>query len=137
MLMSRKQFSELSFWTFDSPKADKILEKLVFSCFQISFFELRKTRKGNANKGPIHVIRNRKIRPAFWNLFKMAMCYGSGAIFTEFLTDIGKITVGRLRPNFMDVCKPQNLNSLCPSFSYEYVESYVCLASEDLVNKSR
>ena len=33
--------------------------------------------------------------------------YALGAISTLLITEIGKHTIGRLRPHFIDVCKPQ------------------------------
>jgi len=44
-----------------------------------------------------------------------------GLIFTTFVTQVGKISIGRLRPYFYDVCKPTNFT--CTD---GYVTDYVC-----------
>ena len=35
------------------------------------------------------------------------LLYGLGAISTLLITEVGKHTIGRLRPHFIDVCKPK------------------------------
>ncbi|XP_066924473.1 LOW QUALITY PROTEIN: phospholipid phosphatase 1-like [Clytia hemisphaerica] len=40
------------------------------------------------------------------NLTITILCYAMGMGITMFITDIGKYSVGRLRPHFYDVCKP-------------------------------
>lgn len=59
-----------------------------------------------------------------------------GAIASELLTDISKVTAGRLRPHFIDVCKPMvmvnntsiELDKYCqlPDSKYEYITNYRC-----------
>ncbi len=34
------------------------------------------------------------------------LLYSLGAVSTLFITEVGKRTIGRLRPHFLDVCKP-------------------------------
>lgn len=61
-----------------------------------------------------------------------------GAISSELLTDISKFTAGRLRPHFIDVCKPKirmgqsnpgvDLEVYCQDSAHrlEYITDYYC-----------
>ena len=46
-----------------------------------------------------------------------------GALITNLLTDIGKVTVGGLRPYFLTVCKP---NTTLPHCSQGFVTENIC-----------
>ncbi|XP_003744847.1 putative phosphatidate phosphatase isoform X2 [Galendromus occidentalis] len=48
-----------------------------------------------------------------------------GAAVQQMVTDIAKYTIGRLRPHFIAVCNPKNLEELC-KVPYKYVEVYEC-----------
>lgn len=57
--------------------------------------------------------------------------FGFGMLLTFDATEVGKYTIGRLRPHFMAVCQPQlNDGSLCtdPENLHRYVENYECTA---------
>ncbi|XP_053666150.1 putative phosphatidate phosphatase [Anopheles marshallii] len=45
----------------------------------------------------------------FWVVqsYKSVGMFGFGAAVSQLLTDVGKYTIGRLRPHFFDVCKPR------------------------------
>uniref|UniRef100_A0A4Y0B6C3 Phosphatidic acid phosphatase type 2/haloperoxidase domain-containing protein n=1 Tax=Anopheles funestus TaxID=62324 RepID=A0A4Y0B6C3_ANOFN len=45
----------------------------------------------------------------FWIVqsYKSVGMFGFGAAVSQLLTDVGKYTIGRLRPHFFDVCKPR------------------------------
>lgn len=52
-----------------------------------------------------------------------------GAFVTILATDIGKRTIGRLRPHFMHVCHPvlfDGTNCSNPANFYRYIEDYTC-----------
>lgn len=52
-----------------------------------------------------------------------------GAFVTILATDIGKRTIGRLRPHFMHVCHPvrfDGTNCSDPANFYRYIEDYTC-----------
>jgi phosphatidate phosphatase len=65
-----------------------------------------------------------------------------GCFATADITDFAKVVVGRLRPNFLDVCKP-NVNpytDLCVNSNRTYLVpdvDFVCTAPAELVNESR
>ena len=55
--------------------------------------------------------------------------YVFGAGSAHLITDIGKYSLGRLRPHFFDVCRPENI--VCQDSSTpKYVSDYECLADE-------
>ncbi|XP_067644883.1 putative phosphatidate phosphatase isoform X3 [Eurosta solidaginis] len=61
--------------------------------------------------------------------FKHASYYLFGALLTFNATELGKFTIGRLRPHFISVCQPQLADgSTCdaPQNLYRYVEDYSC-----------
>ncbi|XP_043279305.1 putative phosphatidate phosphatase isoform X2 [Venturia canescens] len=54
--------------------------------------------------------------------------FGYGAATTALATDIAKYTIGRLRPHFMDVCKP-NINCSLPENQHSYITNFTCTAT--------
>ncbi|XP_064605932.1 phospholipid phosphatase 1-like [Liolophura sinensis] len=51
-----------------------------------------------------------------------------GGVMTQLFTDIGKFSVGRLRPHFFDACKPDFSKINC---SLGYIEDYTCLQTDE------
>jgi phosphatidate phosphatase len=45
------------------------------------------------------------------------------------MTDIAKYEIGRLRPHFMDVCRP-NVNCSLPENEHRYFENFKCLGTD-------
>ncbi|XP_063050668.1 phospholipid phosphatase 1-like [Engraulis encrasicolus] len=68
-------------------------------------------------------------------LYKAVSTFLFGAAVSQSLTDIAKYTVGRLRPHFLDVCKPQWNTVDCKSGGY--IESFTCTGDKVMVNESR
>ncbi|KAE9552041.1 hypothetical protein FO519_004732 [Halicephalobus sp. NKZ332] len=56
----------------------------------------------------------------------IALAYFTGCTGLDCLINITKRTASRLRPNFLDVCRPVNFTTLCPDGSRDFVESYTC-----------
>lgn len=128
----QKEFPSAQFYSRDFHSTNCFT---FFTLLQILFFELKDTQE-NKKRGPTYKLAGRKLQTTYWNVFKMVSCYASGAIFCQLMTDIGKKTIGRLRPNFIDVCKP-NLSELCLMNNYSYITDYSCSVPDDEVNKSR
>lgn len=65
-----------------------------------------------------------------------------GAFASQTLTDISKYSIGRLRPHFIEVCKP-NINCKSDSNINQYITDYECekeewsQAQKDLIRDSR
>lgn len=67
-------------------------------------------------------------------LYKIVGTFFFGNFVTRSITDISKMTIGRLRPHFLDVCKPDVSKFNCTSTNdlYVYVEDVVCTGTERL-----
>ena len=65
--------------------------------------------------------------------------YIIGLLISLIITDSAKIVVGRLRPNFIDVCKP-NFSQFNCTDEYNnpvYVTNYVCTGDQSMVPDTR
>lgn len=58
-----------------------------------------------------------------------------GAAVSQSLTDIAKYSIGRLRPNFLAVCKPVWEGIDCGAGGY--VENFTCTGEHFLVDEAR
>lgn len=66
------------------------------------------------------------------NCLQQIIYFAFGLLLTFDATEVGKYTVGRLRPHFMAVCQPQLMDgSTCYDAvnKHRYVENYFCLAT--------
>lgn len=57
-----------------------------------------------------------------------------GCAVSQSVTDIAKVSVGRMRPHFMDVCRPDFSAINC---SKGYITDYVCTGDESDVQEAR
>ncbi|XP_061787088.1 phospholipid phosphatase 3-like isoform X2 [Nerophis lumbriciformis] len=67
-------------------------------------------------------------------LYKQVGVFMLGCAISQSFTDIAKVSVGRLRPHFLDVCKPDLTTVNC---SLGYVTDYVCQGPEAKVQEAR
>ncbi|XP_039963038.1 putative phosphatidate phosphatase [Bactrocera tryoni] len=61
-----------------------------------------------------------------------ALYFTFGGLLTLEATEIGKFTIGRLRPHFISVCQPQlsdGSNCESPQNLHRYIENYICVGS--------
>ncbi|XP_065146466.1 phospholipid phosphatase 1 isoform X1 [Paramisgurnus dabryanus] len=68
-------------------------------------------------------------------IYKAVGTYVFGAAVSQSLTDIAKYSIGRLRPHFLDVCKPDWTKINCTGGAY--IEDFVCTGDATLVNEAR
>lgn len=54
----------------------------------------------------IYISENKSLRNLGSRIYFLIKMFGIGAAFTGLLTSIGKLTIGRLRPHFLEVCQP-------------------------------
>ncbi|XP_076463267.1 phospholipid phosphatase 1-like isoform X2 [Babylonia areolata] len=66
--------------------------------------------------------------------YRTILVFLFGAAVTQLLTEIGKVSIGRLRPHFLDACKPQNLPADC---SKVFITDNVCTGEESVVKEAR
>ena len=65
-------------------------------------------------------------------------CFLVGAAATVVLTDVGKYSIGRLRPHFLAVCKPDFSKLNCTTgFQKNFITDYECTGDEDLIKEAR
>ncbi|CAL8280890.1 unnamed protein product [Lota lota] len=67
-------------------------------------------------------------------LYKQVGVFVFGCAISQSFTDIAKVSVGRLRPHFLDVCKPDFSAINC---SLGYITEYQCQGPEGRVQEAR
>uniref|UniRef100_A0A3Q3JBG4 Phosphatidic acid phosphatase type 2/haloperoxidase domain-containing protein n=1 Tax=Monopterus albus TaxID=43700 RepID=A0A3Q3JBG4_MONAL len=67
-------------------------------------------------------------------LYKQVGVFLFGCAVSQSFTDIAKVSVGRMRPHFLDVCKPDPSTINC---SLGYITNYTCTGSESDVQEAR
>ncbi|CAL1567663.1 unnamed protein product [Knipowitschia caucasica] len=68
-------------------------------------------------------------------VYKAVGTFLFGAAMSQSLTDIAKYTIGRLRPHFLDVCRPDWTRLNCSTGAY--VEDYICTGDPHRVQEGR
>lgn len=85
----------------------------------------------------ICVIGNKKkyVPPWIGRLYSTVGIFVFGAVVTKLLTDVAKYTVGRLRPHFIDVCRPDPATYNC---SQGYIIKFTCAGTDkELIEDAR
>lgn len=67
-------------------------------------------------------------------LYKQMGVFIFGCAISQSFTDIAKVSVGRMRPHFLDVCKPDPATVNC---SLGYITHYTCTGKESDVQEAR
>ena len=69
-----------------------------------------------------------------WRCYQLLAIFVFGAASTHFLTNLPKYSVGRLRPHFLDVCKPDlsHIND-----TSRYIEEDVCTGDHERITEAR
>ncbi|XP_076875884.1 phospholipid phosphatase 1 isoform X3 [Brachyhypopomus gauderio] len=68
-------------------------------------------------------------------VYKAVGTFLFGAAMSQSLTDIAKYSIGRLRPHFLDVCKPDWKLINCSAGAY--IETFNCTGDKTMVNEGR
>ncbi|XP_052423784.1 phospholipid phosphatase 1 isoform X1 [Carassius gibelio] len=68
-------------------------------------------------------------------IYKALGTFVFGAAMSQSLTDIAKYSIGRLRPHFLDVCKPDWTKINCTTGAY--IEDFNCTGDLTKVNEGR
>lgn len=68
-------------------------------------------------------------------IYKAVGTFVFGAAMSQSLTDIAKYSIGRLRPHFLDVCKPDWTQINCTGGAY--IEDFICTGDATKVNEGR
>ncbi|XP_072430473.1 phospholipid phosphatase 3 isoform X2 [Chiloscyllium punctatum] len=67
-------------------------------------------------------------------LYKQVGCFIFGCAISQSFTDIAKVSVGRLRPHFLDICNP---NFTAINCSLGYIVEFECRGDEGKVQEAR
>jgi len=69
-----------------------------------------------------------RVHPWAWAIYSMVGVFAFGAACSQLATDIGKYSIGRLRPHFISVCQPDFSALDCdgPGGASNYITSFVC-----------
>lgn len=76
----------------------------------------------------------RKIYQYFYNVYRVFLPFVFGAVVEHLTTDIGKYSIGRLRPHFLSVCKPDTAQYDCTS---GYITADICTGDQSLIREAR
>ncbi|XP_016413077.1 phospholipid phosphatase 1 isoform X1 [Sinocyclocheilus rhinocerous] len=68
-------------------------------------------------------------------IYKAIGTFLFGAAMSQSLTDIAKYSIGRLRPHFLDVCRPDWMQINCTGGAY--IEDFICTGDSTKVNEGR
>lgn len=91
--------------------------------------------RGRVKKSEAHPLKVWNWNVPFWvvQAYKSIGMFGFGAAVSQLLTDVGKYTIGRLRPHFFDVCRPMMDNkSTCADAINQgrYITDFVCTSEK-------
>ncbi|XP_041861860.1 phospholipid phosphatase 3 isoform X3 [Melanotaenia boesemani] len=67
-------------------------------------------------------------------LYKQIGVFMFGCAVSQSFTDIAKVSVGRMRPHFIDVCRPDFTTINC---SLGYITNYTCTGEDSAVQEAR
>ncbi|XP_020384675.1 phospholipid phosphatase 1 isoform X3 [Rhincodon typus] len=82
-----------------------------------------------------HLYSNSFVRNSYIaTLYKAIGTFLFGAAANQSLTDIAKYSIGRLRPHFLDVCKPDWAKINCDS---GYIDDFACLGDPKMSTEAR
>lgn len=76
------------------------------------------------------IIHKYQISPLIVLLYKQIGIFLFGACISMILTDVGKYSIGRLRPHFIAACKPNINITICPPNEYQYIENFSCINTD-------
>ena len=85
------------------------------------------------------VVARKRIHPLLVSLHQTIGVFLFGAACSQMITDIAKYSIGRLRPHFMDVCRPQLTDDICGTANNPiYVTDFECTTdNEERVREAR
>ncbi|XP_003378694.1 lipid phosphate phosphohydrolase 1 [Trichinella spiralis] len=81
----------------------------------------------------VEVLFGYKLHPIFSRLYYYCGFFLLGAAATQTITDIGKYSIGRLRPHFLAICQPDIDLKSCDG--HTYIENFSCTNYDDWLSK--
>ncbi|XP_055930725.1 putative phosphatidate phosphatase [Argiope bruennichi] len=93
-------------------------------------------RSKRDSRGHVYILLGRPIPHVIWSVYKRIGVFLFGACMSQLTTDIAKYSIGRLRPHFLEVCKP-NVNCTLRD-AHEYITDFVCMGNDlNAIQESR
>lgn len=94
--------------------------------------ELLRAHVKKSNAEPLKVYN---VNVPYWvvEAYKSIGMFGFGAACSQLLTDVGKYTIGRLRPHFFDVCRPRMPDgTTCKDAENQgrYIVDFICTSEK-------
>lgn len=83
--------------------------------------------RNKTNDDPVYFL---KMRIPLWivNTYKFFSVYFFGGASVQVISQGATFTIGRLRPNFIDVCVP-DVNCTSPELQFKYITNYTCMGT--------
>lgn len=111
---------------------------LILNLTAIFTLEILKWKSGERTKVRVF---GKEVPSIVYDIYALIVVFGFGMAFSQFVTDVTKYWMGRLRPHFFDVCRPvftSNGSSICNTvqFPYYYIDDYRC-STEDLAGYTK
>jgi len=99
---------------------------VLIEAYRIFILEPRVFRSSERVK-PQYQLLGKPVSPYLATLYIYLGYFYFGMALNVFITDLGKYSIGRLRPNFIDICKPDlsvlNCHEVNP---YQYIDNVTC-----------
>jgi phosphatidate phosphatase len=86
---------------------------------------------------PTHCVRTKPISPYATRLYYYIGYFCFGAALCQVLTDIGKYSIGRLRPHFLTVCEPDWDLVNCTHRLHVYITDAHCTGDPSKIREAR
>lgn len=112
-------------------------QKFAFIKRQSYIMYIFKTLRHNCHHYNGFAVWNLTINNVNWSLSCVVLQIGVflfGCAVSQSFTDIAKVSVGRMRPHFLDVCKPNFSTINC---SLGYITNYTCTGEDSEVQEAR
>jgi phosphatidate phosphatase len=116
-----------------------ILIIVLFETMRVALWESRRNRAGT-HQPEIYRFRGYTLHRMVVRLYIFVGYFALGACFNTLLTNIAKYSIGRLRPHFMDVCRPKAIwdQDCASNRSFQYIEDYECTGTNAFrINEAR
>ncbi|KAF4524297.1 hypothetical protein B566_EDAN005353 [Ephemera danica] len=88
----------------------------------------RTTKRTINDERQPNVVAGHDIPTWLWECYKVIGVFCFGAACSQLTTDIAKYAIGRLRPHFMDICKP-NIDCTLAENLHRYIEDFECMGT--------
>ncbi|XP_021950496.1 phospholipid phosphatase 1 isoform X2 [Folsomia candida] len=111
---------------------------LAATCLSISFLTISLTEfLSHRRSRSTGTFLSRPVPIWFLHMYRSFVDFLFGCVASQLMTDVGKYTMGRLRPNFIAVCNPNITLTHCDMYGNKYITDYKCQDSQNDAKESR